>query len=208
MAIMGAIEAREPAMVGRSREIALHAVAAARALLLSAELIDGVRLAALLSNVGMMQVPEAILQKTGDLTAQDIATIRTHPVLGAELLALVPNLRHILPLILHHHENWQGDGYPYGLAGEAIPLGARIIRVAETYDALTSARPHRAALSPDEALRMLARGAGKEFDPRVVEGFAFIMGRDTPPRDELLDRWETMQRQARTWQLVAKLRAA
>ncbi len=207
MAIMEAIEAREPTIVAHSRQIALHAVATARALLLPQEQVDTIRLGALLSNIGMLSVPEAILQKSGTLGVDDVATIRNHPVLGADMLAAVPQLRHILPLVLHHHETWQGDGYPHRLSGEAIPLGARIIRVVETYDALTSIRPYRAAFAPAEALQLLANGSGKEFDPRVVDVFTARLRRNLAIYDDVLDRWDDLQRQARVWRMVTNLHA-
>ncbi len=208
MAIMAAVEAREPTSTGRARLIALHAVATARALLLPTEVVDTIRLAALLANLGMINVPEAILHKGEPLRDEERATIRQHPLLGAELLATVPQLRGILPLILHHHEDWRGGGYPHGLRGETIPLGARIIRVCETYDALTSVRPYRGAFGPQEALALLANGAGKEFDPRIVEAFTTRLRRNLAIHDELLDHWDDLQQQARVWKLVANVATA
>jgi HD-GYP domain-containing protein (c-di-GMP phosphodiesterase class II) len=208
MAIMAAVEAREPTSTGRARLIALHAVATARALLLPNEVVDTIRLAALLANLGMINVPETILHKGDTLHDEERATIRQHPVLGSEMLATVPQLRGILPLILHHHEDWRGGGYPHGLRGEAIPLGARIIRVCETYDALTSVRPYRGAFGPQEALALLANGAGKEFDPRIVEAFTARLRRNLAIHDELLDHWDDLQQQARVWKIVANVASA
>jgi HD-GYP domain-containing protein (c-di-GMP phosphodiesterase class II) len=205
MAIMEAIEAREPAAVGRSRLIALHAVATARALLLPADAVDAIRIGALLCNIGMLNVPEEVLHKADSLTDGELATIRHHPVLGADTLAVVLQLRHILPMVLHHHEDWAGGGYPHGLTGEEIPLGARIIRVVETYDALTSPRPYRPAFSPVDAHQLLANGSGQEFDPRVVTAFSARLRRNLAIHDEILDRWDDLQRQARVWRMVAKL---
>lgn len=208
MAIMAAIEAREPSAVGRARMIALHAVATARALLLTDEAVDTVRIGALLANVGTLSIPEAILHKADTLTDNEITTIRNHPVLGADILAVVPQLRNVLPLVLHHHEDFGGGGYPHGISGEAIPLGARIIRVVETYDALTSPRPYRSAFSPADALQLLVNGSGREFDPRVVNAFTARMRRNLAIHDEILDRWDDLQRQARVWRLVANVEDA
>jgi HD-GYP domain-containing protein (c-di-GMP phosphodiesterase class II) len=208
MAIMAAIEAREPATVGRSRLIALHAVATARALLLPDDVVDTVRIGALLANIGTLSIPEKILHKTEALTAEEIATIRHHAVLGAEMLAVVPQLRKVLPLVLHHHEDFSGGGYPHKLSGEAIPLGARIIRVVETYDALTSPRPYRPACSPVDALQLITNGAGREFDPRVVNAFVARMHRNAVIHDEILDRWHDLQRQALVWQMMAQTKTA
>jgi HD-GYP domain-containing protein (c-di-GMP phosphodiesterase class II) len=208
MAIMAAIEAREPAAVGRARIIALHAVATARALLLPDEAVDMVRIGALLANIGTLSIPEVILHKTDSLTDEEVAAIRRHPILGADMLAVVPQLRGVLPLVLHHHEDFAGGGYPHGISGEAIPLGARIIRVVETYDALTSPRPYRPAFSPADALQLLANGSGREFDPRVVNAFTARMRRNLAIHDEILDRWDDLQRQARVWRLVANVQDA
>ena len=185
--------------------IALHAVATARALLLTDDLIDTIRISALLANIGTLSIPEAILHKTASLTDEEIATIRKHSVLGVDMLAVVPQLRKILPLVLHHHEDFDGSGYPHGIQGEAIPLGARIIRVVETYDALTSPRPYRPAFSPADALELLANGSGREFDPRVVNAFTARMRRNMAIHDDILDRWDDLQRQARVWRLVANV---
>lgn len=204
MAIMAAIEAREPATVGRSRLIALHAVATARALLLPDEVVDTVRIGALLANIGTLSIPEAILHKTESLSAEEITTVRHHPVLGAEILAVVPQLRNVLPLVLHHHEDFAGGGYPHKISGEEIPLGARIIRVVETYDALTSPRPYRPAFIPADALQLIANGSGREFDPRVVSAFTARMHRNMAIHDEILDRWHDMQRQAFVWQMITQ----
>lgn len=208
MAIMAAIEARESATVGRSRLIALHAVATARALLLPDDAVDTVRIGALLANIGTLSIPEAILHKTESLSTEEIATIRHHCVLGAEMLAIVPQLRNVLPLVLHHHEDFSGGGYPHKISGEEIPLGARIIRVVETYDALTSPRPYRPAFIPADALQLIANGSGREFDPRVVNAFTARMHRNLAIHDEILDRWHDLQRQARVWQMITQAKAS
>jgi HD-GYP domain-containing protein (c-di-GMP phosphodiesterase class II) len=170
--------------------------------------VDTVRIGALLANIGTLSIPEAILHKTDSLTAEEIATIRHHSVLGAEMLAVVPQLRNVLPLVLHHHEDFSGSGYPHKLSGEVIPLGARIIRVVETYDALTSPRPYRPAFSPVDALQLIANGSGREFDPRVVNAFTARMHRNAVINDEILDRWHDLQRQARVWQLMTQTKTS
>ncbi|MGN6566094.1 MAG: HD-GYP domain-containing protein [Thermomicrobiales bacterium] len=197
LAIMQAIEAREPFPTARSRNTALYAVATARALLLPASTVSQVRLAALLSNIGMLGVPEAILAKTEPLNADEQAVIRQHPVLGAEILAGVPQFQPLLPLVLHHHEDWNGAGYPNGISAERIPMGARIIRVVETYDALTAARPYRPAYSAADALDMLVAGAGREFDPRVANVFTTRLRRGAALSDDILDSWTSAQNDTR-----------
>ena len=187
LAIMEAIEAREPFAKGRARTVARSAGALAEALL-PAEEVNAIRIGALLSDIGMLSVAEAILQKTDTLTPEEQQTIRLHPSFGAEILLHVPQLTSIVPLVLHHHEDDNGGGYPSGLSGDWIPHGARIIRVVDAYDALTSLRPYRAVYSPAEALNILSTGAGVQFDPRIVTAFRLILRRG-PIRDDVLDRW-------------------
>ena len=195
LAIMESIEAREPFAKGRARSVARYAAALAD-MLLPPEDVNTVRVGALLSDIGMVSVPEAILQKTDTLTPEEQLTIRRHPVFGAEILMNVPQLKSVVPLVLHHHEDYNGAGYPYGLSGDWIPYGARIIRVADSYDALTSLRPYRAAYSPAEALSILSNGADAQFDPRIVTAFRLILRRG-PIKDDVLDRWSDLRSAAR-----------
>jgi HD-GYP domain-containing protein (c-di-GMP phosphodiesterase class II) len=195
LAIMEAVEAREPFAKGRARNVARYAAALAEALL-PAEEVNATRIGALLSDIGMLSVAEAILQKTDTLTPEEQQTVRMHPVFGAEILMNVPQLKSIVPLVLHHHEDYNGGGYPYGLSGEWIPYGARIIRVVDAYDALTSLRPYRAAYSPAEALNILSTGAEVQFDPRIVTAFRLILRRG-PIQDDVLDRWSDLRNAAR-----------
>lgn len=201
LSIMEAIEARQSFTQSRARHVANFAVATARALRLSVEEVDAIRVGALLGNVGMLSVPEAILQKTEALTAAEQQVIRQHPVLGAEMLASVPELKPVLPMVLHHHEDFNGGGYPGGISGEWIPLGARIIRVAETFDALTHPRPYRPACTPEEALEMLGVGAGHEFDPQIVTTFQMRL-RLGAVRDALLEQWDEQREAARHWRAL------
>ena len=167
LASMEAIEAREPFAKGRARFVARSAAALAAALLPPEE-VNAIRIGALLSDIGMLSVTEAILQKTDTLTPEERQIVRLHPAVGVEVVMHVPQLKAIVPLVLHHHEDDNGGGYPYGLSGEWISYGARIIRVVDAYDALMSLRPYRAAYSPAEALSILSTGAGVRFDPRIV----------------------------------------
>ncbi len=162
------------------------------------------RLGALLANIGTLSIPEAILHKTDSLSDEEIATIRHRCVLGAEMLAVVPQLRNVLPPGLHHREDFSGGDYPHKISGEEIPLGARIIRVVETYDALTSPRPYRPAFIPADALQLLANGSGREFDTRVGSAFTARRHRNLAIHDEILDRWHDMQRQALVWQMITQ----
>ena len=112
-----------------------------------------------------------------------------------------------IPIVLHHHEDWRGGGYPIGISGERIPVGARIIRLCETYDALTSERAYRAAHTPAEALKVIAAGSDRQFEPRVVQAFLRMMRRP-PVRDEILSRWDTLESTARAWRIVVSSQEA
>jgi HD-GYP domain-containing protein (c-di-GMP phosphodiesterase class II) len=123
----------------------------------------------LLHDVGKVAVPDAILHKPSPLTPEEQALMRRHPVVGWEILREIDFLAEAKLVVRHHHERWDGHGYPDGLAGEEIPLAARVFAVADALDALTTERPYRPALPLDAAQRMVAHGAGSQFDPRIVE---------------------------------------
>jgi HD-GYP domain-containing protein (c-di-GMP phosphodiesterase class II) len=127
-----------------------------------------VRLAGLLHDVGKIGIPDAILCKSVGLSDEEYAVIRQHPEIGERMLAPVPFLHDILPAVRHHHERWDGRGYPDGLAGPAIPRDAAILAVADAFDAMTSSRTYRVALSADEARRRLREGIGSQFDATIV----------------------------------------
>ncbi len=129
----------------------------------------------LLHDVGKVGVPDSLLGKTGPLDEMERAVMRTHTIIGAMIISGIPGLERIAPIIRHHHERWDGHGYPDGLKGEEIPLGARIFSVADAFDAMTTDRPYRKALDVQEALDELRRGAGTHFDPTVVETFISLV---------------------------------
>jgi HD-GYP domain-containing protein (c-di-GMP phosphodiesterase class II) len=124
--------------------------------------------AARLHDVGKLGVPDAILQKPGPLDEREWEVMRRHPEWGADMVERVPGLEEIARLVRAHHERWDGGGYPFGLAGEAIPLASRVISVCDAFEAMVSRRPYRAPLSVDSALRELLWAAGSQFDPQVV----------------------------------------
>lgn len=164
------IEARDPYTSGHSRRVADMSELIARSLGLKDKSIEQVRLAGLLHDVGKIhEVFAPILRKPGRLTEAEWEVMKTHPALGAELVNTVSHLRELVPSVRGHHENWDGTGYPDGLAGEKIPLGARIITVADTIDALTTDRPYRSALGPAEVRAELVRCRGAQFDPAVCD---------------------------------------
>src|SRR5436190_3921420 len=164
------MEARDPYTSGHSRRVSEYALAIARELRLSSSDMDGIRRAALLHDVGKIYEEFApLLRKEGRLTSEEMMTMRTHVVRSAELVETAARLRgSIQAMIRHHHENFDGSGYPDGLAGERIPLGARIIMIADTLDAMTTDRPYRRAMSLARALEELEKYAGRQFDPALV----------------------------------------
>jgi HD-GYP domain-containing protein (c-di-GMP phosphodiesterase class II) len=124
-----------------------------------------------LHDIGKIGIPERILSKPGPLTDEEWAIMRTHPLLGAQILSPVKFLHRALPVVEAHHERWDGTGYPRGLRGEDIPLGARIFALVDAFDAMTSDRPYRRALTFEQAVEQIARAASSQFDPEVVRCF-------------------------------------
>jgi HD-GYP domain-containing protein (c-di-GMP phosphodiesterase class II) len=135
------------------------------------ERLDALRLGGSLHDVGKIAVDSSVLRKPGALTEEELDQIRTHPVAGARLIDAVENFRPALPYVLHHHERWDGGGYPFGLGGEEIPVEARLLGVADAFDAMTSDRSYRPALLVQQALFELERCAGTQFDPALAETF-------------------------------------
>lgn len=165
-----AIEARDLYTSGHSRRVAQYAVTIARAIGLTPREVDRVRTAALLHDVGKIhEVFAPILCKPDRLTAAEWAIMKTHPVKSAELVATATHLRDLIPAIRHHHENWDGSGYPDGLRGDAIPLESRIIMFADTIDAMTTERPYRTALGEAEVRDEFVRCRGTQFDPEICD---------------------------------------
>jgi HD-GYP domain-containing protein (c-di-GMP phosphodiesterase class II) len=130
-------------------------------------------------DIGKITVPDHILFKPGDLTPAEHNEVKRHPVASVEILRHVDCLSSVVPIVESHHEWFNGRGYPNRLSGDAIPLGARIIAVADAYDAMTCARPHRPRLSDDEATQVLRKGAGKQWDPAVVDAFIQVLERQS-----------------------------
>lgn len=169
--LVRALEAKDPYTRGHSERVAALAAELAVGLGLAPEEAEGVRSAALLHDVGKIGIREDVLNKPGRLTPEEWVFVRQHPVTGAQILVDAGQPAEIIAAVRHHHENYDGSGYPAGLAGEAIPLWARIIRVADAFDAMRSARAYRPALSTHEVRAELQRGCGTAFDPQVVEVF-------------------------------------
>lgn len=164
------MEARDPYTSGHSRRVQQYSVAIARGLGLDTATIDEVSRAALLHDVGKIHEKYApILRKPGKLSPDEWLTMQLHPVDGAELVSTMSRLRDVVPSIKHHHERWDGTGYPDGLAGEMIPLVSRIIAFADTIDAMTSERPYRRTLTEDEVRAEIVKCRGSQFDPTMTD---------------------------------------
>ncbi len=176
-AIVDLVEARHPYTHGHSARVARLAVEIGQQMGLSPEGLRALHQAALLHDVGKVAVPDAVLDKPGPLTAEEFALVASHVVVGDQLLARIPQLGFARAAVRWHHERLDGSGYPDGLRGEAIPLEARIVAVADVYDALTTARPYRPALSPDDALAHLHQEAPRRYDPGVVAALTTTLAR-------------------------------
>jgi len=170
-ALVSVVEARDPYVYGHSRRVNTYAVALAEAIGLSPDEVSKVSTAALLHDIGKIGIPDKVLNKKGKLNGENWEAIKAHPRLGANIVGNIPNLVPCASSILHHHERWDGSGYPEGLKGEEIPIEARILAIADTFEAMTSARPYRPALSREEVIKELRQGAGIQFDPKLVEVF-------------------------------------
>jgi diguanylate cyclase (GGDEF)-like protein/putative nucleotidyltransferase with HDIG domain len=166
-----AIDAKDQTAQSHIRRVQVYAAGLARALGMTDNDLQGVKTAALLHDIGKLAVPEHILSKPGPLTQEEFQKIRIHPEVGAEIISGVPFPYPVAPLILSHHERWDGKGYPSGLKGEEIPLGARILAVVDYFDALMSERPYHKAMNLDAALGLLRQEGGKALDPRIVMTF-------------------------------------
>jgi len=156
--------------------VTVFAQAMARRSRLDKERLSVLRLGALLHDVGKLAVPPAVLMKRGPLTEAEFVQVRRHPAAGVRMLRSLGAPREILPTVLHHHERWDGTGYPRGRGGDKIPLEARILAVADSFDAMTSTRPYRAPRDADGALEELRRCAGSQFDPALVGVFVEAWG--------------------------------
>ena len=171
---MRLIESADRHLKGHGIRTARYAVALGNAAGLSPTELNDLCLASLLHDIGLLTVPRELLDKEEPLAAEEYTLVQSHPRAGAELLAPIPVLRVASLWIAHHHERWDGFGYPYGLRGELIPLGARILAVADTFDALMSSQPYRHALDRESAVRTLQELAGSQLDPRLVDVFVTL----------------------------------
>jgi diguanylate cyclase (GGDEF)-like protein/PAS domain S-box-containing protein len=157
-----------------------YATSIARSLGLAAEEVENIRQAAVLHDLGKIGVSDKILHKRSKLTEKEYEEIKRHPQIAADIIRPVQFMHDIVPLVLYHHERWDGKGYPAGLEGADIPMGARIIAIADVYQALTSRRSYRKAYSKNEAMRIIKKGRGSQFDPAVVDALIEILKKEKP----------------------------
>jgi diguanylate cyclase (GGDEF)-like protein len=184
-ALAATVDAKDHYTYGHSRKVSDYSVAIAEALDLPQDRIATIRAASLLHDIGKVGIPDSILSKEGPLTDEEWEPVKIHPKLGVEILRHIIDLVNCLPAILHHHEHYDGRGYPSGLKGDSIPLEGRILAIADAYDAMTSPRPYREQLSAQNALEELRRCGGSQFDPELVELFCTLIESATSSRMEI-----------------------
>lgn len=172
-----AIEAKDPYTRGHSERVRDISVSIAGEMKLSEKELRDLEITALLHDIGKIGVPESVLRKNGKLDDNEFAEIKKHPGMGAEILSSIKQLNMAIPGIRHHQEKYNGKGYPDGLADGKIPVFARIIAVADTFDAMTSDRPYRSRLSDDQAIAELKKYSGEQFDPSCVDAFIMAYGK-------------------------------
>jgi putative nucleotidyltransferase with HDIG domain len=172
--MVNVLEQRDSYTAGHSRRVTEIAIAVATRLGLSEAEVKTLRLAGMIHDVGKIGIADTILRKPGRLTAEELAVIRTHPERGVQIIEPLDFLKEALPIVRHHHEWFDGGGYPEGLAGESIPLGARVVAIADTFDAITSSRAYRRSRGTAAALAEIERCAGTQFDPGLAALFREI----------------------------------
>ncbi len=195
-----AVDAKDQTTHGHIRRVQTHAVSLAKALGIDdTPLIRAIEAAALLHDIGKLGVPEHILNKPGALNSDELEQMRTHAALGADILSTTEFPYPVVPIVRHHHENWDGSGYPDGLAGVEIPIGARLLAVVDCFDALTSDRPYRQRMTQSEALDILVQRRGQMYDPLIVDTFLRFV-------DEIIDSDEDWKRERFTAQVIERQR--
>lgn len=170
-ALLSALNTRDTETEGHSERVTAYTIEMAEMLGVDARTMHTIERGALLHDIGKIGIPDGILLKPGPLTPEEWVEMRKHPEIGYQMCARIAMLKDAAQIVLHHHEAWDGSGYPHKLVGEAIPLGARIFAVADTFDAMTSDRPYRAALPFQTAVGEIESKAGSQFDPQVVRVF-------------------------------------
>jgi putative nucleotidyltransferase with HDIG domain len=174
-AMLSVVDERDSNTAAHERIVGALAQAVARTMGLSAVEVQLIVQAAELHDIGKVAIPDTILRKLGRLTTEERTVMQQHSIIGARMLAVIPALAEVSELVRHHHERWDGGGYPDGLVGEGIPLGARILAVADSYEAMTADRSYRARKGAADAMIELQRCSGTQFDPHVVDAFLRVL---------------------------------
>ncbi len=185
LALAKALESRDVSTGSHCRRVTRTAEQVALRMGCTFREVQDIRRAALLHDIGKIGIPDQILHKPGPLTEREWAIMRQHPEIGARILRLVHGLNEVARLVLAHHEHYDGSGYPYGLSGDAIPLGARILAVVDAFGAMTTDRVYRPALSFRDAIAELRRCAGTDFDPKVVDVFLDMLNADSDGMEDV-----------------------
>jgi putative nucleotidyltransferase with HDIG domain len=187
-ALAEAIDAKDPYTRGHSERVARYSASIAEEMGMSSEEVERVRVAALLHDVGKIGVDDRIIRKPTALTEEEFEVMKTHPAKGAAIMGAIPQLADIIPGMKHHHEKWEGGGYPDGIKGEAIPMQARIVTIADTFDAMTTTRPYQKAMEIGYVVERIKSFSGVRYDPVVVQAFLGAHARGKfvpPPREEI-----------------------
>jgi HD-GYP domain-containing protein (c-di-GMP phosphodiesterase class II) len=188
--LASALDARDPYTAGHSRRVSTLSCATAVVLGVQEDEVDHIRIGALLHDIGKIGISDSLLRKAGKLTPEEFATIKEHPEIGRRILAGVNGFTPYLPAVELHHENWDGSGYPFGQCGDQTPLAARIIHVADAYDAMTTDRPYRRGMSHEQAIAVIQEFAGRQFDPRVVTAFTGLANYQNANRQQEYALWD------------------
>ncbi len=177
-ALTSAIDAKDSYTRGHSERVTELSIKLANECKVSDADIENIKIGGLLHDIGKIGIPEAVLNKPGRLNDEEFAIIKSHPDLGIHILGKVEFLEPMVPIIRHHHERYDGRGYPAGLKGDEIPYLARIVSVVDTFDAMTTNRPYRKALSIEESLKEIEKCSGTQFDPEIAAAFVKMVQRD------------------------------
>jgi HD-GYP domain-containing protein (c-di-GMP phosphodiesterase class II) len=176
-----AMETKDPYARGTTDRVVRYATALGREMGLDEQELLSLEVASLLHDIGMSATGETVVACDRPLSTFERGLLKLHPVLAAEILEEVPALKKVIPIVYHHHERYDGEGYVVGLSGESIPLGSRILAIADAFTAMTSKRPYRGAMTVEQALEELEGNAGSQFDPEVVRAFVEMMRREGSP---------------------------
>ncbi len=207
-AMIGSIQARDHYTRGHSERVAKLSLDLAVIYELSHEACQEIYLAGIVHDIGKLGIPDSVLLKNGALTDAEYRIIQKHPEIGYRILERQGHLQFVLPGVLYHHERWDGKGYPHGLAGQTIPIMARIMAVADAYDAMTSCRPYRQTMSVEKAQQTVAAGGGQQWDADVVECFCVWLSRRktiaNSPSSNLIPDHSTAQQIAEAARVVRR----